>query len=151
MILPSIYAILIYILQSFFTYELSFLYSSYGLFISLWSQFFIRNWDRKSSELEVEWDNYTSEYEKENTRDEFQGEIIKSVITDKEEKYFSKQRRILLFIKSGIKAIPYLCLAFFIIVIYLNLTGVILPEDNSIIEINFLTELAKKGYFLKLY
>ena len=148
--IPAIYALLIWIIQRFFEYEVTFFYTTYALLMGIWSQMFLRSWDRKCSELTIEWDNFTTEYDKENVRSDFVGEIRKSPITEKEEKFFPKQKRIYLFIMSGIRAIPYLCFALFTMVCFLNLTGVIKEEDKSVLEIEFLNRLAQKGYINKI-
>ena len=73
--IPAIYALLIWIIQRFFEYEVTFFYTTYALLMGIWSQMFLRSWDRKCSELTIEWDNFTTEYDKENVRSDFVGEI----------------------------------------------------------------------------
>ena len=151
LVIPAIYSLIILFLQNFFKYEVPFFYTSYALLIGAWSQLFIRHWDRKCSELAIEWDNLSTEFKKENLRSEFVGEMIKSPITDNYEKFFSKKKRLVLYLKSGLNAIPYLFLAFFTMICFLNLNGVINQEDDSILKIGFLTNLSKQGYTLYLF
>lgn len=142
---PSIFAVIIFILNKIYSSQDNFFYSLYAFVVILWSQLFIKNWDRRCSELEIEWDNYTNQYEKENTRSDFKGLIGKSLITEKEEKYFPMSQRLLLYTKSAIKAIPCLFLAMCVMICFLNLNGAIKVESNSLLKIEYLAKLSQEG------
>lgn len=116
--------------------------------MGFWSQLFLINWDRKCSELQIEWDNFSNEYDKENIRPEYKGVIRKSPITEREELYYSNNKRILSFIISGLKSIPYLFLGGFVLLLYLNLSGIIKKKEKSVFKIKMLMNLKKPGLIL---
>lgn len=111
----------------------------------LWAQLFILFWNRKTSELTIEWDNYGEEYDRDNYNRDYKGTWRISPITEKPEKYYPDSKRKIQYLVSVLMALPLMLLGVFINVCYLNLTGYIHPEVNSFFEIPFLYNLSLPG------
>lgn len=111
----------------------------YALLLSVWSQIFLIFFQRKCSEISVEWDNITEEYDKDNFRREFKGEWRMSPVSGKYEKYYANSKRIRKFLLSILCAIPMILVSVFANISNLNLNGFIQPE--SLFEIKFLSDL----------
>ncbi len=118
----------------------------YALLLSVWSQIFLIFFQRKCSEIAVEWDNLTEEYDKENFRREFKGEWRKSHVTGKYEKYYPNTKRIPKFFLSILCAIPMILLSVLANISNLNLSGFI--EADSILEVKFLRNMILPGQIL---
>ena len=118
----------------------------YALLLSVWSQMFLVYFQRKCSEISVEWDNITEEYDIDNFRREFNGEWRKSAITGKYEKHYPNSKRIPKILLSVICAIPMIIISVFANISNLNLNGFI--EENSLFEIKFLRNLTLPGQIL---
>lgn len=118
----------------------------YALLLSVWSQIFLIYFQRKCSEISVEWDNLTEEYDKDNFRREFKGEWRRSPVTGKYEKYYPNSKRIPKFLLSIVCAIPMIILSVLANISNLNLSGFI--EANSLFEIKFLSNLSQPGQIL---
>lgn len=144
LLIPSIISFFLYTLNFFFQIikNVNFIYA---MLMSLWINFFIIFWNRKTQELKIEWHNYTEEYNRENRRREFKGEWSRSLITGKYELHYSKTKRFIHYIDSFIISVPILFLAILVNIICLNITGIINEMDNSIFHIRFLSNLTKKG------
>ena len=120
----------------------------YALAISIWSQIFLIYFSRKCSEISIEWDNYTEEYDRDNTRKEFQGEWRKSAITGKDEKFYPNKKRLVKYLLTILCSLPMIFLSIFANIIFLNLNGFIDPKIESFFEIKFLGELTLPGALL---
>jgi len=146
LIIPAILSLLFIILNMFIPSYSKINLTIYALFLSIWSQIFLIFFQRKCSEISVEWDNFTEEYDKDNERRQFKGEWRKSPITGKYEKYFPTSKRIPKYIFSIICALPMIIISIFANVCYLNLSGFI--EPNSLLEIRVIQDLTLPGKIL---
>jgi hypothetical protein len=117
----------------------------YAISIAIWSQVFLVYWNRKSSEIAVEWGNYDQDYDKENERREFKGEWKKSQITEQYEKVYPIKKRIPKYLYSVLLSIPFVILGLIVNIVFLNLSGFIKPHFNSALEIKFLGRLSEPG------
>jgi len=147
LIIPAIFALLIIILNFFCPFLSKLSLTIYALFLSLWSQIFLIYWDRKCSEIAIEWDNYTDEYEIDNTRRKFKGEWRQSPITGKYEKFYSPRKRFVKYLLSALASLPLILLSIFANIIFMNLSASIEPEHGSYFEIEYLTHLTLKDQF----
>jgi hypothetical protein len=117
----------------------------YAISIAIWSQMFLIYWNRKSSEIAVEWGNYDEDYDKENERRQFKGEWVKSPITEQYEKHYPLKNRFSKYLYSLLVSIPFVILGLIINIVFLNLSGFIKPHMNSALEIKFLGRLSEPG------
>ena len=85
--IPAIIATIIYFINKFVIKGkiAEMLNIFYALGMTIWVQIFIIFWNRKESSYKFLWDNDSKEYEKEDKRKEFIGDIEKDIITGKEE------------------------------------------------------------------
>lgn len=120
----------------------------YSLLLIIWCQLYFINWKRKCSELRIYWDNYTDEYEIENTRSQFFGEWRKSLITDKYEKYYPKYKRAIQYIISIAIMIPVFAFGFFVNILFMNFDGTI--WDGTIFHIPAVSAFSKQGCFFDM-
>lgn len=148
LVFPAGFALMVILLNFFFPYLTKLTLTIYALFLSLWSQVFIIFWDRKCSEIAIEWDNYTDEYELDNTRRQFKGEWRRSPVTGKYEKFYSSRKRLIKYIISAFTALPLILLSIFANIVFMNLSGSIEPEHGSYFEIEYLTHFTLKDQFL---
>jgi hypothetical protein len=143
LLLPAVFAIVFYILRFFFSDSANFLTSFYALFIVIWCQFYINNWKQKCSRLMIHWDNYTDEYDKENTRKEFKGDWRTCPISGKPEIYYPRSKRIMHFFKGMLLILPVFAIAIFLNVCFMNMDGTI--EKNTVFWIPILRRLNEDG------
>ena len=130
LIIPALFSFFIFLSAKYLSKRnTEILYILYAFGIIIWVQFFIVFWNRKESELKVIWDNDNLEYEKEDKRKEFIGEIKKSIITGKDELYYPEKKKIINYSISCCVTLLFISLAVFINIISLNLRNLI-PEDR---------------------
>lgn len=146
--IPSLFALFILLLSYVLPDYSKVALTVYSLLLSVWSQLFLIYWNRKCSEITVEWDNYTEEYDQDNFRREFKGEWLKSPITGKYEKYYSSKKRFVKYLISILCSLPMLLLSIFANVCFLNLNGFIKAESDSLFDMKFLSNLTLPGAFL---
>ena len=129
--IPAIISIFIYLSSKIFIKgkkaELFNIFYSLGM--TIWVQFFIIFWNRKESSYKILWDNDSKEYEKEDKRKEFIGDIKKDIITGKEELFYSEKKQFISYLTSFGVTLLFICIALYINVISLNFRGLI-PEDR---------------------
>ena len=128
---PAIFSTFIYLYTRFIitgqTAEI--LRICHALGMALWVQIFIVFWYRKESALKVLWDNDSKEFEDDDKRKEFVGDIKKNPITGKDELYYSEKKQMINYLYSIGWTFIFICIALFINVISLNIRGLI-PEDR---------------------
>lgn len=117
----------------------------FSAFIPIWAQFLVISWNRKTSELSVEWDNHTETYDKENQRKEFKGVPMRSQISNEMILYYPSKQRFKQYIISFMKSLSVLLLAVLTNITFLNLLGFIKPRHNSMFFISFLNQLSEEG------
>ena len=101
----------------------------YALGMTIWVQIFIIFWNRKESSYKFLWDNDSKEYEKEDKRKEFVGDIKKDLVTGKDELFYSEKKQIINYLRSFFVTLIFICIAIYINIISLNMRGLI-PEDR---------------------
>jgi hypothetical protein len=141
---PSATAIICLILSAIFDNHKLFM-TIYAMVIVIWSQWFLVYWNRKTSEIFIEWGNYTEDYDIDNVREQFKGERVISPVTEQYETQYPRKKKLFKYLKSVIKTIPFVLVAFLVNICFLNLSGFIKPEMNSLFEIEFLYKLSEKG------
>ena len=130
--IPALLSVIIFIISKIASKKINeILYILYAFGIIIWVQFFIVFWNRKESELKVLWDNDDMEYEKEDRRKEFVGEIKKSIITGKDELFYPEKKKLINYsISCGITLL-FISFAIIIHIISLNLRNLIPDESNK--------------------
>ena len=130
-IFPTIISIMIFICNKFSVAGINteLLHIFYALGIILWVQFFIIFWSRKESNFKVLWDNDSKEFEKEDKRKEFIGDMKTNVITGKDELVYSEKKQFMNYLTSFGVTLIFICIALYINVVSLNIRGLI-PEDR---------------------
>jgi len=106
----------------------------YGLIAFLWSVCFVRFWEREECRLSIRFGTYAlSDYERQKffaTRSGFTGYLRFSPVTGKPEVYYPQWRRILKYFVSACITGAMLAVAFFVMILSLNLQGYIRPSSN---------------------
>ena len=142
---PGIFSILLFALMRLFPNHKQTFLTLYAITICLWTQFFSVFWNRKTSELKIEWDNYGDAYDRENTRKEFKGVYKKSPITEKYEKFYSMKSRLMQYFISFCVSMSILFMAFATNVLFLNLKGDIDEKSYNYLYYPSLRKLSRKG------
>jgi hypothetical protein len=143
--IPSILGLIVITMNLYFADYSKYVLTLYAIAVVIWAQLFSIYWKRKCSEISIEWDNYSHEYEKENTRREFKGTWRKSPITNQYEKYYSNNKRKFLYLVSVSVIMPFICLSLLLNIIFFNLSGFIKPNLNSAFELPFFGIYAQNG------
>ena len=145
--IPAIATCLILIFNFLMPFYSKVYLTIYALLLSVWSQVFLVFFQRKCSEISVEWDNITEEYDRDNFRREFKGEWRKSPITGKYEKFYPNSKRIPKFLLSILCAVPMILLSVLANISNLNLNGFI--QADSLFEVKSLSNLTLPGQILE--
>ena len=93
--------------------------------IAIWAQFFIISWNKKSSELKVQWDNDEKIFQKEVQRMDFVGELKINPVTGKYHLYYPTYKRIISYFFSAIAVLLFFGISIFFNIIYFNLRKII--------------------------
>jgi anoctamin-10 len=115
----------------------------YGLFCFLWGVVLCRFWDRQENSLAYKWgtlmltqsvgdddETFAVEIGASHQRPQFTGSIRISPVTLKEEVFYPDYRRKLTYLLSAAVTIAMLSIAFFIMILSLNLQGYIHPKHE---------------------
>ena len=119
----------------------------YGLVCFLWAVLLYRFWEQEEYELAYRWgtlemmdpnavedpvsrDNELYAADHHHRRPEFRGTTRKSPVTGQPELYFSPYRRKLQYLVSGLVTSVLLAVAFFVMILSLNLQGYIRPSSH---------------------
>lgn len=147
LLVPAIFAIIVFIgNMTIYTNETSPLSGYYSLMMTFWGVVFTVFWRRHCHSLNVLWDGYVTEHEYENLRKEFKGRLAINPVTDKPDTVFTFRERIPFYFVSAAVCIPCLALCIFVIICFLNMTGVIRPEDHGgFFDIPTLSSMANEG------
>eukprot|EP00804_Cyclotella_cryptica_P007400 CCRYP_002617-RA/>CCRYP_002617-RA protein AED:0.00 eAED:0.00 QI:635/-1/1/1/-1/1/1/1299/486 len=104
----------------------------FGLATFFWAALCERCWERRESRLAYLWGTYASSYRDRisfGQRPEFVGEMRKSPVTGRMEKFYPYHKRLLKFAVSALVTAVLLAGATFVMVIGMNLQGYISSED----------------------
>jgi anoctamin-10 len=105
----------------------------YGLMTFLWSVLFLKWWRRHEARLCYKWGVLVGEYEKRkyfDVRPEFYGSFRSSPVTGELELFYPEYKRLLKFMGSAIVTIAMLFIAFWTMILSLNLQGYINPKNH---------------------
>ena len=105
----------------------------YGLLCFLWAIVYSRFWQRQEHRLAYSWGTYAhSEYERKGyfLRSQFKGTLRRSPITGAMETYYPASRRRLKYVVSAVITVVLLGVAFFVMILSLNLQGYIRPQRD---------------------
>jgi anoctamin-10 len=145
--IPAIFAIVVFICNVY-VWDLSTspITGVFSIGMSLWGTFFLVYWRRRSSGLNILWDDYVIQHDEEDLRKEFKGDEYINPITDKPDTYMPMKKRLPLYVQSFIICFPCWCAVCFIVVAFLNVTGVIRPgHHGGAFDIPFLSAMADEG------
>ena len=132
--IPALISIIIFVIAKIASKKINeILYIIYAFGIIIWVQFFIVSWNRKESELKVLWGNDDLEFEKEDKRKEFVGEIRKSIITGKDELFYPEKKKLINYSISCAITLLFISFALFIHIISLNLRNLISDESPKLL------------------
>lgn len=148
LLFPALFSVVVFIgNQTIYTPETSPLNAIFSLMMTFWGIHFLINWKRHQKSLNVLWDDYANDdYRQTHNRKEFYGRKVISQITDKATLDFTFRERLPLFALSFAICIPCLIGALFVIVCFLNASGVIRPDHHGgFFDIPFLSSLADEG------
>ena len=149
-LIPAVLSLITFILAKFLSNRnAEILYMIYALGVTIWVQFFIIYWYRTESELKVEWNNDSNEYEKEDKRKEFVGEIERSIITGKYELKYSYKKKIINYLISSIITLIFIFIAVLINVISLNLRALIPEKHHKFLNMPRYRQYSNKKRFLE--
>mmetsp|Transcript_109324 Transcript_109324/g.151302 ORF Transcript_109324/g.151302 Transcript_109324/m.151302 type:complete len:384 (+) Transcript_109324:503-1654(+) len=102
----------------------------FSILMALWGTWFLCWWRRRTYSLNVLWDDYVIENDAEQLRKEFKGVPAIDPVTDEETTVFPAREQLIRYLQSFAICFPCWCVACFVIVIFLNMTGVIRPEHH---------------------
>lgn len=147
LLVPALFAILVYIgNMTLYTNESSPLSACYSLMMTFWGVAFTVCWRRHCHGLNVLWDDYVTENDTETLRKEFHGRLAINPVTDKPDNVFTFRERLPRYLVSATICIPCLVLCIFVIICFLNMTGVIRPEHHGgFFDIPSLSNMANPG------
>lgn len=132
LLVPGLMAIPINLInQYYWSIEDSPLAGIFSIIMALWGTIFLCLWRRRTYSLNVLWDDYVIENDAEQMRKEFKGKPAIDPVTDEETTDFPTNERIIKCLQSFAVCFPCWSFACFVIVIFLNMTGVIRPEHHG--------------------
>jgi anoctamin-10 len=105
----------------------------YGLVTFLWSILFLKWWERHESRLCYSWGVLVGEYEKRKyfaVRPEFYGILRTSPVSGQLEAFYPDYKRRLKYVGSAVVTMVMLNVAFWIMILSLNLQGYINPKNH---------------------
>ena len=106
----------------------------YGIVGFFWAILFLRFWDRYEHRLAFKWGTFSlSPYERQKffaVRPEFRGFLRQSPVTGKPETYYPNFRRRLKYVFGAMVTVAMLGVAFFLMILSININGYIQPESN---------------------
>jgi len=143
LIIPSIFSIFTIIMVNLFSDKSKFFFTLYAVLLSIWTQLYVIFWKRRCSEIVIEWDNFTENYNLANIRREFKGKWTRSWVTGNLEKTYPSIKRVISYFYSFIISIPYVVIALSLNILFLNLYG--LANHDTIFEIQFIGKLIRPG------
>jgi len=118
----------------------------FSIGMSLWGTVFLVSWRRHCRGLNVQWDDYVVEHDAEDLRKEFKGEMYINPVTDKPDTYFPANSRMIKYLQSFLVCFPCWCVCCYVIVCFLNATGVIRPiHHGGYFDIPYLSSMADDG------
>ena len=119
---------------------------AFSIFMSLWGTVFLVSWRRHCRGLDILWDDYVIENDAEDLRKEFVGEPCINPVTDLPDTYFPAKKRLIKYIQSALICIPCWMFCCWVIVCFLNATGVIRPHHHGgLFDMPSLSVLADEG------
>ena len=125
-------AIAVYIsINYFYDIQTSPFAGAFSIFMSLWGTVFLVSWRRHCRGLDILWDDYVIQNDAEDLRKEFVGEPCINPVTDLPDTYFPSKKRLIKYFQSFLICFPCWCACCFIIVCFLNITGVIRPHHHG--------------------
>lgn len=148
LLFPAIFALVTYVAnQTVYTAEKSPFSACFSVFMTFWGVYFLVSWSRQQRSLSIEWDVHANKVnEFMHVRKEFRGQVRLSQVSDKPDLHFDFKRRLSLFAVSFAICVPCLLACMFIIVCFLNCTGVIRPEHHGgVFDMPMLSRLADEG------
>eukprot|EP01064_Diplonema_japonicum_P012879 TRINITY_DN2022_c1_g1_i1.p1 TRINITY_DN2022_c1_g1~~TRINITY_DN2022_c1_g1_i1.p1 ORF type:complete len:704 (+),score=141.56 TRINITY_DN2022_c1_g1_i1:51-2114(+) len=128
LIIPSIAGSLLFIHMRYFGYTVDdhpYL-PFYSLFVVFWAVCFLSFWKQRSARKAWNWRVYADrEVSTLKVRPEFQGTLQESRVTGRQERFYPRWKRLVAYGVSVCVTAAMLCVAFFIMVLSLNLQGYI--------------------------
>jgi hypothetical protein len=129
-VFPSFVSILIFLLNFFISKQhIESIRILHAIGIAIWVQFFIISWNKKSSAIEVKWNNDESIFKKEVQRREFVGELKINPVTGKYHLYYPNYKRLISYIFSALGVMFFFGISIIFNILYFNLRKVF-PDDN---------------------
>ena len=148
---PAVLSLITFILAKFLSNKKAeLLYMVYALGVTVWVQFFIIYWNRTESVLKAEWNNDSNEYEKEDKRKDFVGEIKRSLITGKYELRYSHKKKFINYLVSLSITGIFILIAILINIIALNLRALIPEKKYSYLNMPRYRKYSKKKELLEV-
>ena len=149
-LIPAILSLFVYVFAKILSNKKAeLLYMFYALGVTVWVQFFIIYWNKTESVLKVKWNNDSNEYEKENKRKEFVGEIKRSIITGKYELSYSHKKQLINYLISGGITFIFILIALLINVISLNLRALIPADHHKLLHMPRYRKYSEKNNYLE--
>lgn len=117
----------------------------YSILIVLWAQFFLIAWQRKESELSIEWGSYGKIFKLFDKNKDFKGDptinLVSGVLMEK----YSKKKRFYQYFISFLESLVFLSIGLLFKIVFLNLKGFIVEGELFFIKS---IDLQKKSGFL---
>jgi len=147
LLIPAFFAILVFTSNTYiFDPSESPMSGLFSILMSIWGTLFLVHWRRHCRGLNITWDDYVKEDDGESLRKEFRGTPYINPVTDEPDTTFSSKQRLPLYLKSFAICFPCWVAICFIIICFLNVTGVIRPDHHGgAFDMPFLSHLADPG------
>lgn len=96
--------------------------------------------------MNILWENYNLKVQDDDIRKEFKGTPMINPVTGRVEPMFTSAQRFRKYIESFFICLPFFIVILFVMICFLNLTGVIDPyKHNAFLHIDVLAHLCAKG------
>lgn len=106
----------------------------YSILIIIWAQFFLIAWQRKESELSVEWGSYGKIFKLLDKNKDFKGDptinLVSGVLMEK----YSKKKRLFQYFISLLESLVFLGISVVFKIVFLNLKGFIVEGELFFIK-----------------
>jgi len=147
LLIPSIFAIVVsFTVVYVYDVKTSPFAGVFSIGMSLWGTVFLVAWRRHCRGLNVSWDDYVVEHDAEDLRKEFKGEHYINPVTDLPDTFYPRNKLMMMYLKSFLVCFPCWCVCCFVIVCFLNATGVIRPHHHGgLFDFPLLSGLADDG------
>lgn len=145
LLIPGLIAFVLFLYEKTFADTETIKYYN-GLFsfgIAVWAPLLLIYWNRRTNELNVEWDNYNLNLDPFDMRQQFKGEVITNPYTDRETLDYPSSQRLVRYLESFVITLPFILGAAIVMMLSLNMMGY--TDESDMFYVAFFANFAKPG------